>query len=157
MLKEFLSSKGISYEDHDVEADPSAAQEAVRLSGQNGVPVTVIEGQVVVGFDRPRLEWLIAQAPESSPLKFGAAVADTCKSGRNDLPINFGAYVGRVKPGSIAEKAGLAVGDIIIQLNSQGVSRATHLEILFAKIKPGDKLSIVYVRGNTLNTAEVTL
>jgi hypothetical protein len=155
-LKEFLSSKGITYQDHDVNTDSLAAQEAVRLSGQNGVPVTVIEGQVVVGFDQPRLEWLIAQAPNSLPLKFGAAVADIGKSGRKDLPVNFGAYVGRIAPGSIAEKAGLVVGDIIIQLNNQGISRAAHLELLFAKIKPGDKLSIVYIRGNLINTAEVT-
>ena len=157
MLKEFLSNKGISYEDYDVNADPLAAQEVVRLTGQNEVPVTVIEGQVVAGFDKPRLEWLIAQAPNNMPLKFGAAVADAGKSGRQDLPITFGAYVGRTKPGSIAEKAGLAAGDIIIQLNDQVVSRASHLELLFAKIKSGDKLSIVFIRGNILNTAEITV
>ena len=157
MVKEFLSSKGIPFEEHDVSTNPQAAQEVMRLTGQNGVPVTVIDGQAVVGFDRPRLEWLLAQAPGSAPLKFGAAVADVGKSGRKDLPINFGAYVGRVKPGSIAERAGLAAGDIIIQLNNQGVSRAAHLELLFAKIKPGDKLSIVFIRGNTLNTVEVTV
>ncbi len=157
MLKEFLSSKGLPYQDHDVATDPMAAQEAVKLSGQNGVPVTVIDGQTVVGFDQPRLEWLIAQAQPITPIKFGAAVADVGKSGREDVPINFGAYVGRIKPGSIAEKAGLAVGDIIIQLNNQGVSRAAHLELLIAKIKQGDKLSMVFIRGNTISTAEVTI
>jgi S1-C subfamily serine protease len=156
-LKEFLSSKGISYHDHDVTTDSLAAQEVTRLTGQNSVPVTVIDGQMVVGFDQARLEGLIAQAQAGAPLKFGAAVADVGKVGRKDLPINFGAYVGRIKPGSIAEKAGLAVGDIIIQLNKQGVSRAAHLEILIAKIKQGDKLSIVFIRGNSLNTAEVTI
>jgi hypothetical protein len=155
-LKEFLSSKGIPYHDHDVTTDTAAAEEVVRLTGQNGVPVTVIKGQTVVGFDQPRLEWLITQDPSSMPLKFGAAVADVGKSGRKDLPFNFGAYVGRIKPGSIAEKAGLAIGDVIIQLNNQGVSRAAHLELLIAKIKQGDKLSIVFIRGNTVNTAEVT-
>jgi hypothetical protein len=156
-LKEFLSNKGIAYQDHDVSADPTAAQEVVRLTGQNGVPVTVIDGQTVVGFDKPRLEWLIAQAPSDTTLKFGAAVADISKSGRKDIPIIFGAYVGRIKPESIAEKAGLAAGDIIIQLNNQGVSRAAHLELLFAKIKPGDKLNIVFIRGNTVTTSEITV
>jgi hypothetical protein len=154
-LKEFLSSKGIPFQDHDVNTDSSAAQEAVRLTGQNGVPVTVIDGQTVLGFNQPRLEWLIAQAQNSKPLKFGAAVADVGKSGRKDLAVNFGAYVGQIKPDSIAEKAGLAPGDIIIQFNNQGVSRATHLELLFAKIKPGDKLSVVFIRGNVVSTAEV--
>jgi membrane-associated protease RseP (regulator of RpoE activity) len=158
-LKEYLSSKGITYQDHDVTTDSLAAQEIVKLTGQSGVPVTVIDGQPVVGFDQPRLEWLIAQAPTQSggSLKFGAAVADVDKSGRKDLPIIFGAYVGRINPGSIAAKAGLTVGDIIIQLNNQGVSRATHLEFLIAKIKPGDTLSIVFIRGNIVNTTEVTI
>ena len=155
-MKEFLSSKGITYQDHDINTDSSAAQEVVRLTGQNGVPVTVIDGQTVVGFDQTRLEQLIAQAQAGAPLKFGAAVADVAKAGRKDIPINFGAYVGRIKPGSIAEKAGLAAGDVIIQLNNQGVSRAVHLELLFANIKQGDKLSIVFIRGNAVNTAEVT-
>lgn len=129
----------------------------MKLTGKSEVPVTVIEGQVVVGFDQPRIEWLIAQAPSNIPLKFGAAVADIGKSGKKDLPIVFGVYVGRIKPGSIAEKVGLATGDIIIQMNNQGISRATHLELLFAKIKQGDKLSIVFIRDNVLNTAEVTI
>ena len=157
VLKEFLSNKGIPYQDHDVATDTIAAQEVVKLTGKNEVPVTVIEGQIVVGFDQPRLEWLIAQAPTDTPLKLGAAVADVGKSGRNDLPINFGAYVGRIKPGSIAEKAGLAVGDIIIQLNNQGVSRAAHIELLIAKIKQGDKLNIVFIRGNTVTTNEIAV
>ena len=156
MLKEFLSNKRIPYQDHDVATDPIAAQEAVKLTGQNGVPVTVIDGQTVVGFDQPRLEWLIAQAQVSMPLKFGAAVADVGKSGRKDILINFGAYVGRIKPGSIAEKAGLAVGDIIIQVNNQGVLRAAHMEILMEKVRQGDKLNIVFVRGNTITTSEIT-
>ena len=158
MLKELLSNKGVLYQDHDVTTDSVAAQEAVKLSGQNGVPVTVIDGQTVVGFDQPRLEWLIAQAQAqpSAPLKFGAAIADVSKSGRKDILINFGAYIGRIKPGSIAEKAGLAVGDIIIQLNNQGVLRAAHMEILTEKVRQGDKLNIVFVRGNTITTSEIT-
>ncbi|HEX7476111.1 MAG TPA: PDZ domain-containing protein [Dehalococcoidales bacterium] len=121
------------------------------------MPVTVIDGQIVVGFDQPRLEWLIAQAPTDTPPKLGAGVADVGNSGRKDLPINFGAYVGRIKPGSIAEKAGLAIGDIIIQLNNHGVSRAAHIELLIAKIKQGDKLNIVFIRGNTVTTTEITI
>jgi S1-C subfamily serine protease len=157
MLKEFLSSQNIPYEDHDVTTDPLAGQEIMRLTGQNGVPVTVIDGQTVVGFDQARLTWLIAQAQAAAPLKFGAAVADVRKAGKKEIPINFGAYVGRIKPGSIAEKAGLAVGDVIIQMNNQGVSRAAHLELLMAKIKQGDRLSIVFIRGTSVNTAEVTV
>ena len=74
--------------------DSTAAQEAVKLTGQNGVPVTVIDGQTVVGFNGPRLEQLIAQAEAAARPKFGAGIANVGKEGRKGVPIVFGAYVG---------------------------------------------------------------
>jgi S1-C subfamily serine protease len=65
-------------------------------------------------------------------------------------------YVGRIRTGSIAERAGLAVGDVIIQLNSQPISDAAALERFIAGIKQGDKLSIIFIRGTGVNTVEVT-
>jgi glutaredoxin 3 len=156
-LKEYLSRKGIPYQDQDVNADPSAAQEAVRLTGQNAVPVIVIDGQIVVGFNEPRIEQLISQAEASIRPKFGAAVADVGKAGRKDVPIVFGAYVGRITTGSIAEKIELIVGDVIIQLNNQPISGAADLGRFLLGIKQGDKLSIVFIRGTEIKTAEVTV
>ena len=156
-MKEFLSNKGIPYQDHDVNTDPTAAQEAIKLTGQNGVPVTVINGQTIVGFNQPRLEQLIAQAQAAARPKFGAGIANVGKSGRQGVPIIFGAYIGRVGTGSIAEKAGLAVGDVIIQMNSQPISDTVDLERFLASINQGDKLSIVFIRGANVNTAEVTI
>ena len=156
-MKEYLSRKGIPYQDHDVNADPSAAQEAVRLTGQNAVPVIVIDGQTVVGFNEPRIEQLISQAEASIRPKFGAAVADVGKAGRKDVPIVFGAYVGRITTGSIAEKIELIVGDVIIQLNNQPISGAADLGRFLLGIKQGDKLSIVFIRGTEIKTAEVTV
>lgn len=56
--KEFLSQKGIAFVDRDVQADPTALAELRRL-GYQATPVTVIDGEVVVGFDRGRLERLL--------------------------------------------------------------------------------------------------
>jgi glutaredoxin len=155
-LKEFLSHKGIPYQDHDVSSDPLVAQEAVRLTGQNNVPVTVIDGQTVVGFDQPRLEQLIAQAEAAARPKFGAGIANVGKVGRKGVPIIFGAYVGRIGTGSIAEKVGLAIGDVIIQMNNKQISDTADLEHFLASIKQGDKLSVVFIRGTVVNTAEAT-
>ena len=155
-LKEFLSHKGISYQDHDVSSDPLVAQEAVRLTGQNNVPVTVIDGHTVVGFDQPRLEQLIAQAEAAARPKFGAGIANVGKVGRKGVPIIFGAYVGRIGTGSIAEKVGLAIGDVIIQMNNNQISDTADLEHFLASITQGDKLSVVFIRGTVVNTAEVT-
>jgi S1-C subfamily serine protease len=136
--------------------DSTAAQEAVKLTGQNGVPVTVIDGQTVVGFNGPRLEQLIAQAEAAARPKFGAGIANVGKEGRKGVPIVFGAYVGRIGTGSIAERVGLAIGDVIIQMNKQPISDTTDLEHFMTGIKQGDKLSVVFIRGTVVNTVEAT-
>ena len=59
-VKEFLSQKGISYEDRDVSRDEEALDELQRL-GFMTTPVTVIGSAVVVGFDREKLEKAFTQ------------------------------------------------------------------------------------------------
>jgi len=59
MAKEYLSSKGVSYEDIDVSTDQKAAEEMVKLSGQMGVPVITIDSEVVVGFNKERINALL--------------------------------------------------------------------------------------------------
>lgn len=55
-LKQFLAEHQIPFENIDVSADPQQAQEMVRKSGQMGVPVLDIEGEIIVGFDRERIQ-----------------------------------------------------------------------------------------------------
>ncbi len=57
--KAYLTQLGVPYEDKDVSRDVEAAREMVRISGQMGVPVLVIDGNVIVGFDRPRIDELL--------------------------------------------------------------------------------------------------
>lgn len=59
--KRFLSERGVKFTEYDVSRDRAAADEMVRMTGQMGVPVIVVDGQVVVGFDRTRLEHLLAK------------------------------------------------------------------------------------------------
>ncbi len=54
-LKEFLKKNNIKFEDIDVSQDKAAAEEMVKKSGQMGVPVVDIDGQIVVGFDREKI------------------------------------------------------------------------------------------------------
>ena len=61
MAKEYLSSKGVSYEDIDVAADQEKAKEMVNISGQMGVPVVVINGEVIVGFDKGKIDSLLVE------------------------------------------------------------------------------------------------
>ncbi len=55
-LKQFLSENNIAFEEHDVAADRAAAQEMTRLSGQMGVPVLNIEGEIIVGFEKGKIK-----------------------------------------------------------------------------------------------------
>lgn len=56
--KEFLKEHNIEYEEKDVQEHQNA-HEAMEVSGQTGIPVTVIGGQVVIGFDVTRLKELL--------------------------------------------------------------------------------------------------
>ncbi|MDI6815926.1 MAG: glutaredoxin family protein [Actinomycetota bacterium] len=60
MLKKFLEEKKVEFEEIDLAAEPDKVGELVEVSGQLGVPVTVIDGQAIVGYDRARLEAAIA-------------------------------------------------------------------------------------------------
>ena len=59
-VKEFLKEKGVKYDDIDVGADQKAANDMVEKSGQMGVPVTDIDGKIIVGFDKDALEKALA-------------------------------------------------------------------------------------------------
>ncbi len=58
MTEEFLSEKGVTFEIKDIINDPTAMAELVEI-GLLTTPVTVIDGEVVVGFDRKKLEALL--------------------------------------------------------------------------------------------------
>lgn len=54
-LKQFLKEKGFEFEDIDVSTDEKALEEMIEKSGQMGVPVTEIDGKIVVGFDKEKI------------------------------------------------------------------------------------------------------
>lgn len=51
-VKEFLGENNIEFENIDISQNPSKAEELVQKSGQMGVPVLDIEGDIIVGFDK---------------------------------------------------------------------------------------------------------
>lgn len=59
MAKRYLRERGIRFRDVDVSRDPAAARDMVRRSGQQGVPVIDINGKIIVGFDRARIDQLL--------------------------------------------------------------------------------------------------
>ena len=59
MAKQYLDSKNVKYEHIDVSADRNAATEMIQKSGQRGVPVLDINGSIVVGFDKDKIDSMI--------------------------------------------------------------------------------------------------
>lgn len=118
----------------------------VRASGQQGVPVITVDGQVVVGFDQPRLRQLLAQARQAKP-RLGASIADAASQVHKHpgIPAS-GAYVGRVRSGSAAARAGLREGDVITALGGQPVGRAADVHRLVPQLPKGRDVSLTYVR-----------
>lgn len=57
--KDHLSAHGIAFDEVDVAADMQRAREMVEKSGQYGVPVIDIDGEIIVGFDRARIDSLL--------------------------------------------------------------------------------------------------
>lgn len=53
--KQFLTENNIAFENYDVSVDQDKAQEMIDKSGQMGVPVIDIEGEIIVGFDKERI------------------------------------------------------------------------------------------------------
>jgi glutaredoxin 3 len=155
MVKDFLSQTGISFEERDVAGNPAYAQELVKNTGQMGVPVTIIDGEIVVGFDRGSLEQLLTQAQTGQRPPFGASIADASKiTAKQGSGITLGAYVGSVRPGSVAERIGLAPGDIITELNMRHIGSADDLEDALSNLSSGSRFSLVFLRGNQTMTAE---
>jgi glutaredoxin-like YruB-family protein len=58
--KQYFDKLGVKYEDKDVEKDPKNAEESVTKSNQMGIPVIDIDGTIIVGFDRPKIDAALA-------------------------------------------------------------------------------------------------
>lgn len=53
---DYFDKLGVAYTDKDVEKDVTAGAEAVDKSGQRGIPVIDIAGDIIIGFDKPKID-----------------------------------------------------------------------------------------------------
>jgi glutaredoxin 3 len=66
MAKEFLTSHNVPFEDIDVSVDAVQRDEMVEKSGQLGVPVFDIDGQIMVGYNQQLLSKVVGIGAASS-------------------------------------------------------------------------------------------
>ncbi|MCX8163410.1 MAG: NrdH-redoxin [Candidatus Micrarchaeota archaeon] len=59
MVKQYLKSKGVEFEDIDVSKNIEAARYMVSQTGQLGVPQINIGGQWIIGFDKAKLDYFL--------------------------------------------------------------------------------------------------
>jgi S1-C subfamily serine protease len=150
-VKGFLSQRGIPFKEYDVGVDREAALRMIRISGQQGVPVITIDDEVIVGFDRRRLEEALAKASARKP-PLGVSVADA-----KSVTGIEGAYVGRVTPNSLAEQAGIRVGDVIIAMGGQPVRSAADVERMYANLRTGSRTTLTCLRQGQRIQIELSL
>jgi len=55
-----LAEKGVPFTDKDVASDLQAREEMVKKSGQLAVPVIDVDGNIIVGYNKPKLDELLA-------------------------------------------------------------------------------------------------
>ena len=101
------------------------------------------------------MEQLITQTQAAQRPSFGASIADASKiTAKQGSGITLGAYIGRVRPGSVANKLGLASGDIIVEFNMRNIANASDLERILSSLGSGNHITLVYLRGNKKMTTQ---
>jgi len=147
--KSFLDGLGVEYTEYDVSRDRAAAEEMVGMTGQMGVPVIVVDGEAVIGFDRMRLQTLLGNGNHRKPVRFGLKIADA--------PAVSGVLVGAVSPGLPGEKTGLKAGDIITEINAGRIGKTADAEKALTGLKPGAVVTIRFKRNGENRKSEIVV
>ena len=140
--REFLGRRNIEFVARDVSGDPDALRDLVRLTGKYNVPVIVVGDEVVIGFDRARLERLLPRRDRRKP-RLGVSIATV----RPNEGRPGGAYVGRVADGSSADRAGIRTGDIIVEMAHRPIADAHDVHLTLAGLSPGQQIPMTLWRN----------
>jgi glutaredoxin 3 len=60
-VKQYLKDKGVSFTEYNVGENREKAEEMIKKSGQMGVPVTDIDGKIIIGFNKPEIDKALAK------------------------------------------------------------------------------------------------
>jgi putative serine protease PepD len=88
---------------------------------------------------------------------FGLSVVTMPQSAAKQAGVSGGLYVEAVVPGGPSAEAGLQAGDIITELNGQPATNTDQLAALTITQRPGDVVTVTYLRNGQSATTKVTL
>jgi serine protease Do len=127
--------------------------EMIRVSGQQGVPVTVANGDVILGFDQAKFVKLAERfaGPKRPPLGILAADAEEYLAKHPEkaekVPAGTkGIYVGKVRPNTVAARFGVKPGDIVTSFAGKRVRNMAALDQMVETLKAGDKATMKFLR-----------
>ncbi|HUX85839.1 MAG TPA: PDZ domain-containing protein [Chloroflexota bacterium] len=106
-----------------------------------GVPVITAGSEVVVGFDRPRLEQIAARYTQSGSSAAGPKLGLAARTAPGG-----GVEIGNVRSGSLGSHAGFQVGDVLESLSDQPVNSVGDVERLTRTLKPGQAVKAIVRR-----------
>jgi serine protease Do len=134
--------------------------EMIRVSGQQGVPVTVANGDVILGFDQRKFAKLAEKfaGPKRPPLGILAADAEEYLAKHPDkaekVPAGTkGVYVGKVRPQTVAARGGLKPGDVLTSFAGKRVRTMSALDQMVETLKAGDKATAKFIRDGENQSA----
>ena len=170
----------VSAKDRTVEQlDGLIQTDAAINPGNSGGPLVNAAGQVIgvntavirgpaegIGFAiaidnaKPIIEQLRKGGPPPASTAFLGVSSQTLNAdiaATLDVPVDAGAVLAEVVPGSGAEEAGLRRGDVIVEIDGRPVLSAATISTIMRAKQPGDTVEITYYRGERRQTTKATL
>ena len=128
------------------------------MTGQMGVPVITVGSEAVIGFDRQRIETLLAGRDRRRGPRLGLKVADASSVKRQPgEPPLLGAIVGGVSANTPGARAGIRAGDVVTSINNTRINNTGELEKVMGTLSPGARVPVTFYRDDKPIKSELLL
>ena len=134
------------------------------LVGINSAIISAAGGNIGIGFAIPSnmTREVIGQLREYGEVRrgqLGVFIQDVSPGLATalDLEVDQGALVTQVTPGSPAESAGIAVGDVLVAVDDEPVESSSELRNVIGLVRLGDSVALSVVRGSEMLTIEASI